>query len=157
WFFKMHGAQPSCSRASLAAAFLLARDEVEQQAARRKAEHRRYRAVTGARNHHAAALHEAAVAVYRHLLGRARENPRKRGVAHARARLKFGRHRARTKHGHAHALRLELAMQRLAEREHIGFAGVIDRHARTGHEGRDRGDVEDAATAALETVDEGER
>ena len=48
-------------------------------------------------------------------------------------------------------------MQRLAERKHIGFAGVIDRHAGTGHECRDGGDVEDAAAPAFEAVDEAER
>src|SRR5262245_757745 len=141
----------------LAAAFLLARDQLEQQAARRKAGQRRRHAVGKARNDHAAARFQAAIAVSRYLLGGAREQPRKSVRGHARARLKLGRHRARAKHGHPHALRLELAVQRLAEREHIGLAGVIHRHAGTGHEGRDRRHVENAALAAFEAIDEGER
>jgi hypothetical protein len=48
-------------------------------------------------------------------------------------------------------------MQRLGEREHVGFAGVVDGHPRTGQESRDRGDVEDAAAVAGQAVDESER
>src|SRR6516162_5025215 len=80
---------------TLAAAFLLARDEVEQQSVRRKAGQRRRHAVGKAWNDHAAALLEAAIAVSRHLLGGALENARKSVGGEARARLKFGRHRAR--------------------------------------------------------------
>src|SRR5262249_36563733 len=158
WIFKTRGAHPPCSRARprLAAAFLLARDEVEQQCVRRKAGQRRRHAVGKTRNDHAAALLEGAIAVSRHLFGGARQNPRKGLGGHARARLKFGRHRARAKHGHPHALRLELAVKRLAEREHIGLAGVVHRHAGTGHEGCNRRHVENAALAAFEAVDEGE-
>src|SRR6516164_11140316 len=61
---------------TLAAAALLAIDEIEQQSARRKADQRRHHAVGKARNDHAAALFEAAIAVSRHLLGGARENAR---------------------------------------------------------------------------------
>ena len=51
----------------------------------------------------------------------------------------------------------QLVMQRLGEREHVGFAGVVDGHPRTGQESRDRGDVEDAAAVAGQAVDESER
>ena len=54
-------------------------------------------------------------------------------------------------------VRFELAMERFAEGEHVGLAGVIDRPARPRHESRQRSHVEDAASAALEAVDEGER
>src|SRR5262249_58315534 len=79
WIFKPRGAHPPCSRARrrLAAAFLLALDEVEQQAARRKAGQRPPHAVGEAPDDHAAALFQAAIAVSRHLLGRALENARK--------------------------------------------------------------------------------
>ena len=48
-------------------------------------------------------------------------------------------------------------MQGLAERQHIGLAGVIDRHAGAGQEGRDRRHVENAAAMARQAVDESER
>src|SRR5215831_5086197 len=79
------------ARHRLAAAFLLARDEVEQQSVRRKAGQRRRHAVGETWNDHATALLEAAVAVSRHLLGRALENARKSVGGEARARLKLGR------------------------------------------------------------------
>src|SRR5262249_13241264 len=120
----------------LPAASLLASDELEHESTRGKTDHRRHRAIGDARNDHAAALHQAAIAVSRHLLGGAREKSRKGVVAHAGAGLKLRWHRTGAKHGNPHAFRLELAMQRFAEREYIGFAGVIDRHAGTGHEGR---------------------
>ena len=44
---------------------------------------------------------------------------------------------------------LQLMVQRLGEGEHIGLAGIIDRHVRARLEGRGRGDVEDRARAAL--------
>src|SRR5258705_86943 len=96
---------------------------------------------------HAAARIQPAIAVSRPLLGGARENARKSVGGEARTRLKLGRHRAWAKHGHPHALGLELLVKRLAEREHIGLAGVVDRHAGAGHEGRDRRHIENAALA----------
>ena len=47
-------------------------------------------------------------------------------------------------------------MQRLAEGDHIGLGGVIDRHAGAGQEAGHRSHVENAALAALERVDERE-
>src|SRR5262249_54959323 len=87
------------ARHRLAAASLLANDEIQQQSARRKAGQRRHHAVGKARNDHAAALLQAAIAVSRHLLGGARENTRKSVGGEARTRLKLGRHRAWAKHG----------------------------------------------------------
>src|ERR1700756_2869335 len=115
--FKMDGAPPPCSRAwpggrKLSAASLLASNELEHESARGKANYCRHRPVEGARNDHAAALHQAAIAVSRHLLGGAREKSRKGVVAHAGAALKLRWHRAGAKHGNPHAFRLELAMQR---------------------------------------------
>ena len=48
-------------------------------------------------------------------------------------------------------------MQRLAERQHEGLAGVVHRRARPRQEARDRGDVEHAAAMPRQAVDEGER
>ena len=48
-------------------------------------------------------------------------------------------------------------MQRLAEGQHIGLAGVIDRHAGAGQEGGDRRHVENAAAMPGEAVDKGKR
>src|SRR5215467_5544860 len=87
WVPAFAGTNGCGNRDGLAAAFLLARDEVEQQSVRRKAGQRRRHAVGKTRNDHAAALFEAAVAVSRHLLGRALENARKSVGGEARARL----------------------------------------------------------------------
>src|SRR5262252_7118812 len=62
----MHGFHAA---GTLAAATLLAIDKIEQQSARHKASQRRRHAVGKARNDHATALLEAAIAVSRHLLG----------------------------------------------------------------------------------------
>ena len=48
-------------------------------------------------------------------------------------------------------------MERLAQRQHIGFAGVVDRHARPRHERGERGNIENAAAVAREAVDEAQR
>ncbi len=66
-------------------------------------------------------------------------------------------HRAGTQRRHAHAHRLELAIERLAERDHIGLAGVIDRRRRPREKARDRRDIENAATMALYAIHESER
>src|SRR5262249_32563279 len=54
-------------------------------------------------------------------------------------------------------MRRKLARERLTQRQHISLAGEIDRHARAWKEARERGDVDDAAAMALETVQEAQR
>ena len=78
-------------------------------------------------------------------------------VGEAGARLKLGRHRAGTQRGHADAARTQLPMQRCAERHHIGFGRIVDRHVGPRQERRDRRDIENAAPPSLQCIHEGER
>src|SRR5262249_45280119 len=108
----------------VSAAHLLPRDQLEPEAARREANRGRHLAIGKALDDPAAALAETAISLARNLFGGAHEQPRQE-TRHARARLERGRHGTGTEHGHPHAVRLELAMQRFAERKHKSLAGVI--------------------------------
>src|SRR5262249_10281911 len=99
---------------------------------------------------------QRAITIPGNALGRPSQQSGKRVARYARTRLKLGRHRAGTQYGDAHAARLELLIERLAEREDVGFRRIIDRHSGTRQEGGDRGHVENAALAAFQAVDERE-
>src|SRR5438105_4357034 len=75
----------------------------------------------------------------------------------ASARLERGRYRSWADHGDPHALRCKLAVERLAKREHIGLASIVDRHAGPRKQPGDRGDIDDSAAVAGEALDKAQR
>src|SRR5712671_4489729 len=117
----------------------------------------RHQLVVRARNHDAAPAHQPVVALPRDVRGRAVEAARVMYVHDSRARLEFRRHRAGTERGDADALGLEFTPQTFAERDYVGLAGIVDRHAGAGDEAGDRRDIENAAAMARKTVDEAQR
>ena len=71
----------------------------------------------------------------------------------ASARLEFGGYRTGAQRHDADALGLQLAPKADGKRDNVGFRGVVDRHAGSRNEARDRRDVQNAAAMAREAGD----
>src|SRR5262249_41428268 len=109
------------------------------------------------RNHNSAPLFQRTITVAGDALGRPRQQSGKRVCGNTRARLKLGWHRSRAENGYPHAARFQFLIERLAERDYKSLAGIIDRHTGPRQEAGDRSDIENAALAAFQAVNEGER
>ena len=133
-------------------------EPLQQERARQEArDQRRQEPVGPSRHHQPAAFHQPAIAGGGHLAGRYRKRPRRLRLGNPSTRLELGRHRPRAQAGYPDAKRLELDMQRLAEREHESLAGVVHRRPRPRQKSRHRCDVKQAAAVPAKAVDERER